>query len=222
VFGYGSDDWLLQRALWILPLLLSLSIHEWAHARAAFALGDDTAMRLGRMTLDPLAHIDPIGTLLLPLLGVPFGWAKPVPIEPLRFHRTVSLRAGVALTAAAGPLANLVLAFGAVVALVVAGRTAPGWVAEGEPLRLLLGSLVLLNVLLACFNMLPFPPLDGSRVVDAVVPPRLLPLWRRVHQMGPMGLALVIVVPILLGFSIFSAPIQWASGLVHLAVAGGP
>jgi Zn-dependent protease len=220
VFGYGGDDWLLQRALWILPLLLSLSIHEWAHARTAFQLGDDTAMRLGRMTLNPLAHIDPVGTLLLPLLGVPFGWAKPVPIEPLRFYKDVSLRSGVALISAAGPLSNLMLVFGAVVALALLGHFGPALVAEGTPARGLLESLVLLNLLLACFNMLPFPPLDGSRVVDAVVPPRLAPLWRQINQLGPLALVLVIVAPFFLGISIFSAPIQWARTLVTLLLGG--
>jgi Zn-dependent protease len=220
VFGHGGDDWLLQRALWILPLLLSLSIHEWAHARTAFQLGDDTAMRLGRLTLNPLSHIDPVGTLLLPLLGVPFGWAKPVPIEPLRFEKTVSLRSGVALIAVAGPLSNLVLAFGAVVGLALLGHFGPALVAKGAPARGLLESLVLLNLLLACFNMLPFPPLDGSRVVDAVVPPRLAPLWRQINQAGPLALALVIVAPLLLGISIFSVPIQWARTLVTLVLGG--
>jgi Zn-dependent protease len=220
VFGNGGDDWLLQRALWILPLLLSLSIHEWAHARTAFQLGDDTAMRLGRMTLNPLAHIDPVGTLLLPLLGVPFGWAKPVPIEPLRFYKGVSLRSGVALVAVAGPLSNLMLAFGSMVALALLGHFGPALVVEGTPARGLLESLVLLNLLLACFNMLPFPPLDGSRVVDAVVPPRLGPTWRQLNRMGPVALVLVIVAPFFLGVSIFSVPIRWAQSLVSLVLGG--
>jgi Zn-dependent protease len=98
-----SEAALLARATLFIPLLLSLAVHEWAHAWTARQLGDDTAERAGRLTLNPLAHVDPIGTLLLPLLGIPFGWAKPVPIEPLRFRRDVRLRAGVALTAAAGP-----------------------------------------------------------------------------------------------------------------------
>jgi Zn-dependent protease len=73
-----SETWLLESLLRVIPLILSLSVHEWAHAYSAFRLGDDTAMRLGRMTLNPISHIDPIGTLLFPMLGVPFGWAKPV------------------------------------------------------------------------------------------------------------------------------------------------
>jgi Zn-dependent protease len=219
MFGIGGDDWLVERLIWILPLLLSLSVHEWAHARAAFQLGDDTAMRLGRMTLNPLAHIDPVGTLLLPLLGIPFGWAKPVPIEPLRFFKQVSLRSGVALTAAAGPLSNVALAGASLMALALAASIDPALVETGATARRLLESLVLLNVLLACFNMLPFPPLDGSRVVDAVVPPRLAPLWRQIHSVGPMALVVVIAAPLLLGVSIFSVPIAWARSLVALALA---
>ena len=96
----------------LIPLILSLSVHEWAHAWAAWRLGDDTARLLGRMTLNPIAHVDPLGTLLLPMLGVPFGWAKPVPVNPLRF-RNVSMPIGMMLTAAAGPISNVVLALGA-------------------------------------------------------------------------------------------------------------
>jgi Zn-dependent protease len=221
MLGIGGDDWLLERLVWILPLLLSLSVHEWAHARAAFQLGDDTAMRLGRMTLNPLAHIDPVGTLLLPLLGIPFGWAKPVPIQPLRFAKQVSLRSGVALTAAAGPLSNLALAGLSLALLALAASLDPALVEAGATARRLLEALVLLNVLLACFNLLPFPPLDGSRVVDAVVPPRLAPLWRQIQSAGPVALALVIIAPLLLGVSIFAVPIDWARSLVALAVAGG-
>src|SRR5262245_29228835 len=92
-----------------IPVVLSLGAHEWAHARAALALGDDTAEKLGRLTLNPLAHLDPLGTLL-PLLGFPLGWAKPVPINPNRFRTDVSLGFGLVVTAAAGPLANFVLA----------------------------------------------------------------------------------------------------------------
>ena len=122
-----GEDWLATRLVWLVALWLSLAVHEWAHAWSAWRLGDDTAARLGRMTLDPLAHVDPVGTLLLPLLGVPFGWAKPVPINPARFHRGVTLRAGIALTAAAGPAANLALTLGAVAVLGVFAIALPAW-----------------------------------------------------------------------------------------------
>ena len=105
-----SLDDLAARGLVFIPILLSLTVHEWAHAWSAWRLGDDTAKLLGRMTLNPLDHIDPVGTLLLPLIGIPFGWAKPVPINPLRFRRTVSLRLGILIVAAAGPISNLLLA----------------------------------------------------------------------------------------------------------------
>src|SRR5579872_3573193 len=101
---------LLHGLMTLVPLVLSLTVHEWAHAYSAFRLGDDTAARMGRMTLNPIPHIDPIGTILLPMLGIPFGWAKPVPITPTRFRRDISMRAGIMITAAAGPLSNLVLA----------------------------------------------------------------------------------------------------------------
>src|SRR4051812_47199579 len=101
------SDLLLDRAVAFIPVLLSLTVHEWAHAWTAWRLGDDTAKMLGRVSLNPVDHIDPVGTLLLPLLGVPFGWAKPVPINPVRFHGNVSMAMGVLLTAAAGPISNL-------------------------------------------------------------------------------------------------------------------
>ena len=91
----------LERGLFLIPLWISLGVHEWAHARAAYALGDDTAQKLGRMTLDPLAHLDPIGTVLLPLCGIPFGWAKPVPVEPTRFRASTTMTRGMLLVAAA-------------------------------------------------------------------------------------------------------------------------
>src|SRR3712207_2268072 len=97
-----GSEWLADRVVWLVPVLLSLGVHEWAHAWSAWRLGDDTARLQGRLSLNPLVHMDPVGTLLLPLLGVPFGWAKPVPFEPLRFRRSVSLRTGTLLVAAAG------------------------------------------------------------------------------------------------------------------------
>lgn len=164
---------LVDRLLLLIPLWLSLAVHEWAHAFAADRLGDDSARLLGRMTLDPLAHLDPLGTVILPLLGVPFGWAKPVPVNPARFRVGVPMLGGLALVAAAGPLANFGLA-----ALAWAGA---GLAPEGAA-ALLLGRLAGLNLALGVFNLLPVPPLDGSRVVDALAGDS--PAWRSLSRVG--------------------------------------
>lgn len=171
------EEWLSQRLLAWIPLVLSLSVHEWAHAYTALLLGDDTAARQGRLTLDPLAHVDLLGTVALPLLGVPFGWAKPVPVEPTRFDAGVSMRTGMLLTALAGPLSNGVLAAIALAIGVGLDAVAPGWVAPGSAGRSLLDAMVLINVLLGVFNLLPIPPLDGSRIVDGLVPERIRSTW---------------------------------------------
>ena len=103
---------MLERLIWFIPVLLSLTVHEWAHAWTAWKLGDDTAKHLGRLTLNPIAHMDPVGTFLLPLMGVPFGWAKPVPVNPLRFDQSVSIRGEMMLVAIAGPISNVCIAAG--------------------------------------------------------------------------------------------------------------
>ncbi|MFZ5477320.1 MAG: site-2 protease family protein [Myxococcota bacterium] len=203
-------EWLVERVVLFVPMLLSLAVHEWAHAWTAFRLGDDTAKHMGRMTLDPFAHVDPLGTIALPLLGIPVAWAKPVPVEPLRFRQDVSQRFGLLLVAAAGPLSNLVLALACAGALAVLAGTALAGV---------LAQTVLLNVMLAAFNLLPVPPLDGSRVVDGVVPDALRPAWDQLQSTGYLGLAVVLVAPVLLGLDLFAWPRAWAEGLV--AIAGG-
>lgn len=177
----------------LIPLILSLTVHEFAHAWSAYRLGDDTASRLGRLTLNPLAHIDPIGTVLLPLLGIPFGWARPVPINPARFRRSIRMSTGMMITAAAGPLANVVLA---VVCTVVYGlllRFAPGGAMPGSGSRELLLIAIQLNVALAIFNMIPVPPLDGSRVVDGLMPLRLRPAWEGFTRFAPFLLLFVFI-----------------------------
>ena len=130
---------LIQQTISVLvPMILSLSVHEYAHARAAFALGDDTAASMGRMTLNPLSHIDLFGTIILPMIAIVsgsgffFGWAKPVPISPVRFTRRISMKLGVLITAAAGPISNVAFAFvlGILYTILTKARVvdAPFWV----------------------------------------------------------------------------------------------
>lgn len=158
-------------------LLFSLTVHESAHAWTADRLGDPTARLLGRVTLNPIVHADPIGTILFPLVailtGVPLiGWAKPVPVNVRRLRHT---RRDFVLVAAAGPASNLVLAIVAALGL----RLLPvSPVTLGEPnvtapLASLLGRAMYLNVMLAVFNMIPVPPLDGGNVIGGLLPPAL-------------------------------------------------
>lgn len=163
----------LRFGLLLLPIIiLSLSVHEYAHALVAFKLGDTTAQKEGRLTLNPLAHIDWVGTVIIPLVATTMnvilpGWAKPVPCNPVNFHRGVSMRTGMALVAVAGPLSNLILAILAAaldrglglldysVLLAYDTRVAH------DMMRLMVAA----NCTLAIFNMLPLPPLDGSRLL---------------------------------------------------------
>lgn len=177
----------------LIPLVLSLTIHEFAHAWVAWRLGDDTAQRSGRLTMNPLSHIDPIGTVLLPLLGIPFGWAKPVPINPARFRRSVRMSTGTMLTAAAGPLSNVVMAIACTVAYGLAIRFAPEMATAGSGSRELLLIMIQLNVALAVFNMIPVPPLDGSRVVEGLMPLRFRAAWEGFTRLAPFLLLAVFI-----------------------------
>ncbi len=181
-----SPQTLVEIVQVLVPMILSLSVHEFAHAFVAYRLGDDTAMRQGRMTLNPMAHIDFIGTIVIPVVAVVtasamgglvsrmlVGWARPVPINPLRFKRTISMRAGMMLSAAAGPLSNVLLA---VLAAMTWGLLLPHVSPGFEPARplprsavdiavLFSSRMLWVNVTLAIFNLLPIPPLDGSRLL---------------------------------------------------------
>jgi Zn-dependent protease len=152
-------------------LLFSLSVHESAHAWTALRQGDPTAQSLGRISLNPLVHVDLIGTVVLPLVmiftHVPLlGWAKPTPIDPRHFRH---LRRGQIIVSGAGPLSNLLLALLFTAGLFVAVRVLPGPLRQ-QPIVVLLSTGVQLNVLLAIFNLVPLPPLDGSHVVEWALP----------------------------------------------------
>ena len=145
-------------------LVIALVIHEYAHAKAADVMGDFTPRMKGRLTLNPMAHIDPIGLIML--LVVRFGWAKPVMINARNFR---NWRQGELLVAVAGPVANLIVAFISLLAMAVLFKL--GMFSEG--VRLVLSMMVLFNINFAIFNMLPLPPLDGSKVLMVLLPGRL-------------------------------------------------
>jgi Zn-dependent protease len=177
--------------IWALPVLFAITVHEVAHGWVANQLGDPTARMLGRLTLNPIKHIDPVGTVLVPALlmlfgGFLFGWAKPVPVTPgnLRAHRY-----GMAWVAVAGPVSNLLQAvvWAVVIKLAVGAEAELGWMAELLYLMGLAG--VSINLSLAVLNLLPVPPLDGGRIVDALLPG---PLSAKYSQLEPWGLWIVL------------------------------
>ena len=212
---------ILQRLLLLIPgLLLSLTVHEFAHAWAARRLGDDTAERMGRLTLNPLAHADLFGTFILPLLNVPFGWAKPVPVNPARFRQGVNMARGMMITSLAGPFSNLLLWIVSAILLGFVARLAPDLGAGGDGrgaahiAAAFLFSMIQMNVVLAVFNLLPIPPLDGSRIVDAFLPARFRGAWENFSRFS-MFLLLGLV---FFGWRVISVPVNAAiDALVRLA-----
>jgi len=165
--------------------LTSMPIHEWAHAWAAYQLGDDTAARRGRLTINPLAHLDPIGTVSLAIFG--FGWGKPVPVNPYRLRG--ERRKSHALVSVAGPLSNLVLSMLAAIPFRL------GWLSlfgssSGISLQGVLVQFISINLALMVFNLIPFPPLDGSRVLAWLLPRQWANKLEDLERFGGPGLML--------------------------------
>ena len=180
-------------ALFVIPIIIAITFHEAAHGFVALWCGDDTAKRAGRLTLNPIRHIDPFGTVILPLLliftaGFAFGYAKPVPVN---FNALKHPRLYMVRVAAAGPAMNVVLAFVSVLLIRTLGAF------EGDTAALI-GNLLLqsarLNILLAVFNMLPIPPLDGGKVLAAVLPGKGMQAYLHLERYGMLLLLMILLV----------------------------
>jgi Zn-dependent protease len=212
-------------ALVLVPMILSLTVHECAHAGCAYLLGDKTAKDAGRLTLNPQAHIDPWGTLFIPALGVliggiPFlGWARPTPFNASRFRQGLNRRFGAALVSAAGPLSNVLLALAAISLLAALGKagfplysfTEDGDVvtAHRGPVAVFLLTMYEMNLGLAFFNLLPVPPLDGYRLLPRVFDPIVRPLER-------YGFAILVMIFLMLPRSVLGAvfgPVLYVMGM---------
>jgi Zn-dependent protease len=201
------DDTLRQIAVWALPVLFAVVLHEVAHGWVANRLGDPTALRLGRLTLNPLSHIDPIGTVLIPLfliaVGAPFifGYAKPVPVN---FHNLRNPKRDMIWVAAAGPMTNIILAVASVYLLRAfhgLENTLPAFLA---PLTMMAEGSVRMNVMLAAFNLLPLPPLDGGRVLVGLAP---RPLSYIVARLEPFGFLILLALLVTHTLDFFLRPL---------------
>lgn len=193
----------------LLILVLSVVIHEVSHGYAALFLGDRTAEYEGRLTLNPLKHIDPVGSIAFPLLGlllggVVFGWAKPVPYNPYNLRNR---RWGEAVVAAAGPASNVALAL--VFGLFIRFYLLPGGMMQG-PAGILCAVIVAVNVTLALFNLVPVPPLDGSKILTSFLPESALRARQAVERFGFFGVLIFVMV-----FWRFFAPVvPWIFSLI--------
>ncbi len=199
IYNWFGNGWIgiVELLITALCVFFSLSIHEFAHGYAAYKMGDETAKYMGRLNINPMSHLDPIGALCLFLFG--FGWAKPVPVNPRNF-KTGKFKSGMVWTSVAGPLSNLLVAFIALLILNIIYK-----IPIGENLVInrafsviviLLYTLISMNIGLAVFNLIPIPPLDGSKILNAILPARIYFRIMQYEQYGFIVLILLINTPI--------------------------
>lgn len=217
-----SEDTLLRVAIWLVPLVVAIVFHEVAHGYVARRLGDHTAEEQGRLTLNPLRHIDPVGTVILPLIlmlakAPIFGWAKPVPV---RFDRLRNPRRDMMLVALAGPATNFLLALAgaALLALCLAMGWGSGQSGAGDFLARMALAFILINCFLGVFNLLPVPPFDGGHVVQGLLPSPLAERYGRLqpYAMGILFFLLLILPMLIPGANVVarvvSPIVEWLAG----------
>ncbi len=221
---------IFQIATWLVPLTIAIVFHEVAHGRVAKLFGDMTASEQGRLSLNPIRHVDPFGTVILPMLlavtGAPvFGWAKPVPVNPNRMRKP---RLHMALVAAAGPASNIILALlgGALLAAAfnISGPDQSGGVMTFIAANLI--NFMAINLFLAVFNMIPMPPFDGSKVLAGLLPPPLAAKFQSLdrYALAFMIILLVVIPQVAPSANVISRivvpPVQWMLGAI-LTLFGG-
>lgn len=199
---FGGADFNAQRFLaGLLVFVIAITIHEFMHAFTAYRLGDPTAARLGRVTLNPVAHFDPLGflmTLLLVLGLSPFAWGRPVPVNPNNFRNP---KRGMLLVAAAGPISNIVQATIFALVLRFAGNAVDSWPPFAATL---VEQGARLNILLACFNLIPIPPLDGHKILTGLLPDFWYPILAPMEQYGFVILLALLFIPNFLRIDLIS------------------
>jgi Zn-dependent protease len=214
--GHLSPDAILQVLLRLVTLVLSVTVHEFAHAFAADKLGDDLPARQGRLTLNPIAHVDPVGTLLIPamalFLPIPlFGWGRPVETNPIAYTRRFSMRGGSAMVSFAGPFSNLVLAI--VCAFLWIGLARLGVLGSASPFWMLLERMVQLNIVLFLFNLIPVPPLDGSKIIAWIFGYKVDKLLDAISDLGVVALYAAVLIS--------GSAIAWAADLAFDTIVIG-
>ena len=214
-----NHELILRVIVWVVPIVFSIVLHEVAHGWMAYRLGDPTARMDGRLSLNPIAHLDPIGTLMFFVIG--FGWAKPVPVDPRYFKNP---KRDMTLVALAGPLTKFITAFICFFILILVMKGSIGTSAMGllgEPangsvivtlFEQILGSCIFVNLALMAFNLLPVAPLDGSKILHAFIPTRYEHEYMTFMQRGPVILLILIFAGIVFKIPILSA---WVFGIMQ-------